>query len=546
MVMNKYRQRCLAKLCILFLTIFSPLVFATNVTAIVSKNKVAKNEIFQLRIVVDKKVASDAMDFSQLEKDFYVSRPSFGSSVNIINGNRTTRSEWNLTLAAQSLGIVSIPSFTVDGTSSKPIEISVTADQNEPQISELVEVHNQLGKETLYPNQSTTLKTRLIIKADPRRLQNPKIAAPSVQGLSLEAIGEPNQYQSVLDGVEVTVVDQNYRITADQPGDYVITGIGFKGSLVYSDKKTGATKLMSIDSPAKTYPIKVAKIPESCKGKWLPAASLKLSQQWTDASGNSLKPNQTFSIKVGDSITRIINLDIDGLASERFPDLAVSYPESIRVYQEKPKFTELENGHTRMTIKQVLIPKTPGGIVLDPISIGWWNSERNEAENTVIAGLTLNVSAAAAINAEPTSVPLIQPTPSETITIKDPSFWPYLTALFATLWLITLFFWYRAKHTVIKEKQEPSAELSIEKDFQTTYENQGSIQAQFTVSQWLQNHNQIDLKLQQQIREELQLMNESQYSSTDKPWKKDTLIKLLKKAQKASRKTDTNPSLAEL
>ena len=52
--------------------------------------------------------------------------------------------------------------------------------------------------------------------------------------------------------------------------------------------------------------------------------------------------------------------DIDGLASERFPDLAVSYPESIRVYQEKPKFTELENGHTRMTIKQVLIPKTRG------------------------------------------------------------------------------------------------------------------------------------------------------------------------------------------
>ena len=76
---------------------------------------------------------------------------------------------------------------------------------------------------------------------------------------------------------------------------------------------------------------------------------------------------------------------------------------------------------------------------MDPISIGWWNSEKNEAENTVIAGLTLNVSAAAAINAEPTSVPLIQTTPSETITIKDPSFWPYLTALFVTLWLITLF-----------------------------------------------------------------------------------------------------------
>ena len=61
---------------------------------------------------------------------------------------------------------------------------------------------------------------------------------------------------------------------------------------------------------------------------------------------------------------------------------------------------------------------------------------------------------------------------------KDPSFWPYLTALFGDFMAIkTIVLLYRAKHTVIKEKQEPSAELSIEKDFQATFENQGPIQA---------------------------------------------------------------------
>ena len=88
--------------------------------------------------------------------------------------------------AAQSLGIVSIPSFTIDGTSSKSIEISVTADQNEPQISELVEVHNQLGKPL--PQSKYHIKNTSDHKSDPGRLQNPKVAAPSVQGLSLEAI----------------------------------------------------------------------------------------------------------------------------------------------------------------------------------------------------------------------------------------------------------------------------------------------------------------------------------------------------------------------
>ena len=120
--MNK-QNRLTVALFALLITLVSPLALATNVLATVSKNKVVKNEVFQLRIVVDKKVSSDALDFSSLEQDFYLGRPSFGSSVNIINGDRSTRSEWNITLAPQRLGVATIPAFTLDGASSKPIEI---------------------------------------------------------------------------------------------------------------------------------------------------------------------------------------------------------------------------------------------------------------------------------------------------------------------------------------------------------------------------------------------------------------------------------------
>ncbi|ENM5816015.1 protein BatD, partial [Vibrio mimicus] len=53
---------------------------AANLVASVSKNKVVKNEVIQLRVVSSDKAASDALDFSQLEPDFFVGQPSFASS----------------------------------------------------------------------------------------------------------------------------------------------------------------------------------------------------------------------------------------------------------------------------------------------------------------------------------------------------------------------------------------------------------------------------------------------------------------------------------
>lgn len=74
---------------------------SADLVASVSKNKVVKNEVFQLRVVSHDKVSADALDFSQLEPDFFVGQPSFASSTNIINGNYSQRSEWTVALAAQ-------------------------------------------------------------------------------------------------------------------------------------------------------------------------------------------------------------------------------------------------------------------------------------------------------------------------------------------------------------------------------------------------------------------------------------------------------------
>ncbi|MGT0150797.1 hypothetical protein ACT691_20850 [Vibrio metschnikovii] len=77
-----------------------------------------------------------------------------------------------------------------------------------------------MSRDTLYPAESTVLTTRLTIKADRRRLQNTHITPPSVDGMTIGQIGETQQYQTVIAGIEATIIEQQYRLTAIQAGEY--------------------------------------------------------------------------------------------------------------------------------------------------------------------------------------------------------------------------------------------------------------------------------------------------------------------------------------
>ncbi|WP_287232026.1 MULTISPECIES: BatD family protein [Vibrio] len=535
--MNRQIMKLISFLA-LALSFLSQPAMATNVWASVSKNKVVKNEVFQLRVVVDEKVSSDDIDFSGLDKDFYVGRPSFGSSINIVNGNRSTRSEWNLTLAAQTLGVAKIPAFTINGASSKPIAIQVTMDRDEPKVSDLVELRSSLDKTTLYPNESASLQTRLIIKADPRRLQNPNVVPPRVDGLTLTQIGEPNQYQSVLGGVEVTVLDQNYLITADQPGEYTLTSAAFKGSVVYGNDRTGTTKLISVDTPAKTFDIKVEDKPAGYTGVWLPTSELNLAQTWTSADGENIASSSTPQAKVGDSITRELTLDIKGLSSDRFPNLKITYPQGIRVYEEKPQFTQLDNGFTRMTLKQVLIPQQTGKVDLPEVNLNWWDSQNKQQKTARLDGLSLDVSPGESLNIPVPASPYTAPADVKTVTVSDPGIWPYLTGLFALLWAVTTVLWLTKRpQTIESDNKQINVPLKSSDALIAALQAGDHFKAQHSASKWLTEAQINDPSLVNEIQNELDEMQKCHFSQQETGWNAAKLLKLINKVDKMPRAT---------
>jgi len=538
MVMMKRYKFYIVSLVAMMLVAISPATFAANLWVTVSKNKVVKNEVFQLRIVADEKVSSDDLDLKILENDFYVGRPSFGTSLNIINGKRTTRSEWNVSLAAQRLGNAEIPAFSLNGANSEPITIQVSVDADEPKVADLIELQNSLDKQQLYPNESAILKTRLIIKADPRRLQNPNILPPRAEGLTLDAIGEPNQYQSVLDGVEVTMLEQDYRVTADKAGNFTLWGIGFKGSVVYGSNRTGTTKLVSANTAPKEFTMKVNPIPDNYQGNWLPASSLSLSQRWSDSDGNAII-NDTLETKVGDSISREITLDIQGVTSERFPDININYPKSVRVYQEKPQFSQLANGSTRMTLTQVIIPQQQGEITLNDVQINWWNSQKEKQVSSKIEGITLNVNPGDLVN---NTEPALLNTPipaAETVVVKDSGFWPYLTALFAALWLISTVLLVKRKKPSVQSPTINSSEQEGTVALILAIESGDSVRAGYLAKEWILQTSIPDKALKMQIDTQLQAMQASRYSTKALNWDSGQLISLIKQADRHSRKSNS-------
>lgn len=539
-------RRAFPALMMLLLTAFS---FSASAAfyASVSKNKVAKNEVFQLKVVSEDKASSDDIDFSALDKDFFMSRPSFSSSINIINGSRTNRSEWTVSLAANRVGIATIPGFTLNGETTQPIAIQVTNDETTPGTDDLVEVQSQLSRSTLYPNESAILKARLIIKADPRRLQDPKIAPPSVQGMELKAASEPNQYQTVMDGVEVTVVDQDFRITATQAGQFTLSEPKLTGTLVYGSSFNGSTRIIPLNTTPKTYTIEVEPKPTDYQGNWLPTSLLTLKEHWLDSNGRKIEGSR-YRTQVGDSITREMTIQVTGLSQEQLPDLQLNYPDSLRVYDEKPVFNTLDNGDVTMTVKQVLIPRQSGDITLPAVSVNWWDTVRKQQRTTTGEGLTLSVKPGdnpTIAAATPTPSPTI---PAQTITVNDPGYWPYLTALFALLWALTLLLVWRLRvsNRVAPETASQTFSSSYQQ-LQQTLKGQDGIALSHALKQWQQEVIMTDEE-NAQLNLAWHELNQALYSATPGSYNSRELAGLVKQIERSQtkRKKQVKDPLAKL
>ncbi|MEZ8889619.1 BatD family protein [Vibrio sp. 10N.222.51.C8] len=527
-------------------------VLAANAVASVSHNSVTKDEVFLLRVATDEKVSSDALDLTALQQDFYVGTPNFGSSMRIVNGSRSVSSEWNISLAPLRLGRIQIPSFDIEGAKTKPITINVAINKAAPTQHDMAEFQLNLSKNSLYPEEVAELDVKLIIKADPRRLQDPKIAPPSSPGLDVEPIGESKQFQDVLNGQEVTVVQQSFRISSQKAGQFKLNGPKLNGAVVYSTNNSSTTRLFQLDTPVEILDVTVKDVPKGYQGEWLPTSNFKLIQQWSDSQGNQLGnsnglegDNQTIEMEAGDSLTRTITMTASNLTQHQLPKLNITYPNSVRVYEEKPQFGTTQSGDSVVVYKQVLIPKEAGNISLPDVSQAWFNTDLQSEQTSKAQGLELAVkpSDRATSSTPPVTAPPAQQVNPTVVTVDNPGLWPYLTALFAVLWLISsaiaFYFWShrgvttKPTHTV--ERQSDTEEALIE-----ALKTKDGVMVRTLFDQWKAENPDLSDETLAAVEADLSKLNQSLYGeagSTNPSWDPSEAIKAVKKPKRVSSKT---------
>ncbi|MGR5194267.1 BatD family protein [Vibrio rotiferianus] len=532
------------------LTSFS--VFAQTLQASVNKTQVAQNEVINLRIMADTELGSDAIDFDVLKQDFFLGQPRYGRSSNNINGHKTVRTEWSISIAPMKEGVVTIPSFSADGMATEPIKLRVTKGQAEPNMDELFSFNMDVDNHTLYPQQSTSVRMQLVIKADPRRLDNPQIIPPTIEGMKIEPASDAKQGRHIMDGLEVTVVEQAFNITAEKPGSYTLVGPRLTGSYIYGDSLTGSTKVMPINTKVEQMPITVKPIPKDFKDNWLPASALEMTQSWQDEQGNPLSVNVINTVKQGSSITRTIRIRAHGTQAEYLPRISIVYPSTLRVYPEQPQFETSRDGTVTMTVKQVLIPTEAGSLTLPSYSVNWWDSNRDQERKAEITQLKLNVEKSdsglitlpeSALPAQPatTSAPVVQG--------GVDSIWKTLTFVFGLLWLVSsaiAFGLWKKRGAPKAEKVETSTHGSSLQDLENIIKQGDSVKIERAVNDYLNTHHlSNESEAVKAVKEELNVMNHSRFSSTQQEWKPNSLIAKVKQLAK-EKKTKPSHKLEKL
>lgn len=438
-----------------------------NVTANVDKNPVIAGESLQLTIRADQSLARNALTIPSDLGRLVLRNTSFQQSMSTINGQTQHVTEWRLTLLAREPGRTTIPSFVVADAQTSAIELEVLEPVDTGEAPDYF-ITLEVDTESPYVQQQVRAQLRLHFAMNP---EGGGINFPDVEHLQIEQLGQDQQTQELIDGKRYLIITRNYALTPRRSGELTIPAIYFDGQ-IRRLPATGFSALGRIEQVSmSTRPISlmVKPRPSNWVGNWLPTPRLTLEEQWEP-------DNQTFT--VGEPITRRITLTAAGLRSEQLPEVSVDYPHGLRVYPDRGQSEQVATRGTqlaRIVYATAIVPAAPGEFELPEVRVPWWNTEADRAEVAVLPARTINVIEppggltvpGSIVDPEPVQAdpqelqPSLPEQPAEQV--ERASWWRWLAAAFAGLWLLTcallVYFWRRTAAT--KKKTTSNQQIPV-------------------------------------------------------------------------------------
>ncbi|MGL6312920.1 hypothetical protein [Vibrio sp. WXL103] len=251
---------------------------------------------------------------------------------------------------------------------------ALASSQPSNELDGLINLSGELYNETIYPQTEVEYVLTVESRAD---VHFNRVNPPKAQGIEVRRAGQDHQHYFVGND-EFRVSTYRFLLSATEVGTLTIEGASL--THVESDEQ-GQRRRVRNHAPSVT--LNSLSIPDGYQGLWLPTSNLTLDQHWSLEA--SLLP-------IGESITRTIRLFIAERDIDSFPKLTVDYPDSVSVYKQQPDFKPKDGGMV-MTLTHVIVPREEGVLVLDGITIPWFDTGDYQTKLNSVEPLELRATA---------------------------------------------------------------------------------------------------------------------------------------------------------
>ncbi len=558
------------KWLMLSMLLLVPQMASAAATATLDRQISSYGESVLLHIRVDESVDEDP-DFNVLQADFEILNQSQSSNYSIVNGSISRSKQWQLNLMPKRMGVLQIPAISFGNVQTNPLSLRVLNPQQATSGSKSKDIFLEvtLAAKEVYVQAQLALTVKLFRAVN---LAQAELSEPEIAQVVVKKLGEDKTYETVVNQRRFIVTERSYALFPSEAGMLTIPAIQFNGRLVAGGRSMFAQQSgRAVRVLSEPVPVQVLAKPDvwGKTNPWLPATALSLRELWTDG--------QDVSYKVGEPLTRTIELRATGLTAAHLPTLFKTEDvDGFKQYPDQPLLSSETTADGLVAIRQekvALIPTRAGELTLPGVSVSWWDTQTKTKQTALIPARVIDVLPAdkASRAAEPADKVAMQPGHQdkvETTTAKeqvkddhaqDSYWWQGLTLFFALIWLLTLaLWWYTARQksmkavNAVQANQDISPSLKpVQKALVTACKQHDAKKAIQLLPQWASLFfEEKDLSKLSQIKGKSQALDDALldlerhlYAKEEQAtWEGDTLLQAIESATVAEEKqAETQP-----
>ncbi|AUI81880.1 BatD family protein [Alteromonas macleodii] len=362
-----------------------------SLEATIDRNPVMLDEAIRLTVTADGSAERDAFDSSPLLKDFVVGRTSVSSQTSIVNFDTKRTTVWTTTLFPRKEGTFTIPSLTIEGKSTKPIQVKVIPVQEQSNVARDYFVTTDIDVKEAYLNQQLLYTVKLFLSSN---IERGSLQAPEMQNAEITQLGEDKQYTDIVNGRRYQIIERQFAVVPQASGEFTLRGPIFTGEVMAANtnQRFGFfNRTQQINRVGPDITVDIKPIPQGIDYPWLPSEMVRVDEEWPQGD----------SFVAGEPVTRIVTLTALGVVEEQLPDIPEFYPPNFKLYPDQSNTTTVEKDQSLISQRQTslaIIPTQPGNFVLPEITIPWFNTLTQQTEYATIPARSITVAPASGAN----------------------------------------------------------------------------------------------------------------------------------------------------